>query len=91
MAKKFPIGVFGSNNAAVTFATTMSNVAVSLVRNRVPTNIRIIVQMTVIASLVIIVDQILKAYLYDISKQLSVFVGPIITIVAGFFFGLAGI
>jgi len=65
--------------AAVIFVTTMSNVAVSLVRNRVPTNIRIIVQMTIIASLVIVVDELLKAVAYDISKSLSVFVGLIIT------------
>ncbi|MEQ8689219.1 MAG: NADH:ubiquinone reductase (Na(+)-transporting) subunit D [Pseudomonadales bacterium] len=65
--------------AAVIFVTTMSNLAVSLVRNRVPTNIRIIVQMTIIASLVIIVDQVLQAVAYDISKSLSVFVGLIIT------------
>ncbi len=65
--------------AAVIFFTTMSNVAVSLVRNRVPTNIRIIVQMTIIASLVIVVDELLKAVAYDISKSLSVFVGLIIT------------
>ena len=65
--------------AAVIFVTTMSNIAVSLVRNRVPTNIRIIVQMTIIASLVIVVDQVLQAVAYDISKSLSVFVGLIIT------------
>jgi Na+-transporting NADH:ubiquinone oxidoreductase subunit D len=65
--------------AAVIFVTTMSNTAVSLVRNRVPTNIRIIVQMTIIASLVIVVDQVLQAVAYDISKRLSVFVGLIIT------------
>jgi len=65
--------------AAVTFVTAMSNVAVSLVRNRVPTSIRIIVQMTIIASLVIVVDQVLQAVAYDISKSLSVFVGLIIT------------
>lgn len=64
---------------AVIFVTTLSNVGVSLVRNRVPTNIRIIVQMTIIASLVIVVDQVLQAYAYDISKSLSVFVGLIIT------------
>jgi len=64
---------------AVIFVTTMSNLAVSLVRNRVPTNIRIIVQMTIIASLVILVDQVLKAFVYDVSKELSVFVGLIIT------------
>jgi len=65
--------------AAVIFVTTMSNVAVSLVRTRVPTSIRIIVQMTIIASLVIVVDQVLQAVAYDISKSLSVFVGLIIT------------
>ena len=65
--------------AAVLFVTTMSNVGVSLVRNRVPTSIRIIVQMTIIASLVIVVDQVLQAVAYDISKSLSVFVGLIIT------------
>jgi len=65
--------------AAVIFVTTLSNVAVSLVRNRLPTNIRIIVQMTIIASLVIVVDQVLQAVAYDISKSLSVFVGLIIT------------
>ncbi|MEM9620161.1 MAG: NADH:ubiquinone reductase (Na(+)-transporting) subunit D [Pseudomonadota bacterium] len=65
--------------AAVIFVCTMSNLAVSLVRHRVPTNIRIIVQMTIIASLVIVVDQTLQAVAYDISKSLSVFVGLIIT------------
>ena len=65
--------------AAVIFVCTMSNLAVSLIRNRIPTNIRIIVQMTIIASLVIVVDQVLKAVAYDISKSLSVFVGLIIT------------
>ena len=64
---------------AVIFVCTMSNLAVSLVRNRVPTNIRIIVQMTIISSLVIVVDQVLQAVAYDISKSLSVFVGLIIT------------
>jgi Na+-transporting NADH:ubiquinone oxidoreductase subunit D len=64
---------------AVTFVTTLSNVAISLVRNRIPTSIRIIVQMTIIASLVIVVDEVLKAVAYDISKSLSVFVGLIIT------------
>ena len=62
---------------AVIFVCTMSNLAVSLVRNRVPTNIRIIVQMTIISSLVIVVDQVLQAVAYDISKSLSVFVGLI--------------
>ena len=56
-----------------------SNVSVSAIRNHIPPSIRIIVQLTIIASLVIITDQILKAYLFDISKQLSVFVGLIIT------------
>lgn len=65
--------------AAVIFVTTMSNVAVSVVRNRLPSSIRIIVQMTIIASLVIMVDQFLRAFAYDISKSLSVFVGLIIT------------
>ncbi len=64
---------------AVTFVLGFSNMGVSLIRNHIPTNIRIIVQMTVIASLVIIVDQFLRAYAFDISKQLSVFVGLIIT------------
>ena len=64
---------------AVICVLTLSNVFVSLLRNSIPTNIRIIVQLTIIASLVIVTDQILKAYLWDISKQLSVFVGLIIT------------
>ncbi len=64
---------------AVIFVCSLSNATVSLIRNHIPTNIRIIVQMTIIASLVIVVDQILKAYAYDISKQLSIFVGLIIT------------
>ncbi|WP_304439028.1 Rnf-Nqr domain containing protein, partial [Alcanivorax sp. HI0007] len=56
-----------------------SNFFVSCIRNSIPSSIRIIVQMTIIASLVIVVDQFLKAYAYSISKQLSVFVGLIIT------------
>ncbi|NOX48916.1 MAG: NADH:ubiquinone reductase (Na(+)-transporting) subunit D [Gammaproteobacteria bacterium] len=64
---------------AVIFVTTASSLVISLVRNRLPTNIRIIVQMTIIASLVIVVDQVLQAVAYDISKSLSVFVGLIIT------------
>ena len=64
---------------AVIFVLVFSNAAVSLIRAHIPTNIRIIVQMTIIASLVIIVDQFLRAYAFDISKQLSVFVGLIIT------------
>lgn len=64
---------------AVVFVTSMSNLSVSIIRNYIPSSIRIIVQMTIIASLVIIVDQFLKAYAFAISKQLSVFVGLIIT------------
>ena len=64
---------------AVMGVTACSNFAVSLIRNQIPGSIRIICQMTVIASLVIVVDQLLQAYAYDISKQLSVFVGLIIT------------
>ena len=52
---------------------------ISLIRNQIPSSVRIIIQMTIIASLVIVVDQVLKAYSYEISKQLSVFVGLIIT------------
>tara|TARA_R110002096_G_scaffold427900_1_gene638950 strand:- start:1736 stop:2359 length:624 start_codon:yes stop_codon:yes gene_type:complete len=65
--------------AAVTAVLCVSNTVISLIRNFIPSSIRIIVQMTVIASLVIIVDMALKAYAYDISKQLSIFVGLIIT------------
>ncbi|MBD3224712.1 MAG: NADH:ubiquinone reductase (Na(+)-transporting) subunit D [Caldithrix sp.] len=64
---------------AVTFVMTMSNVTISVLRRHIPSKIRIITELAVIASLVIIVDEVLKAYLYDISKQLSVFVGLIIT------------
>lgn len=64
---------------AVLFVLLGSNIAVSLIRNHIPPSVRIIVQLTVIASLVIIADQFLKAFLYDTSKQLSVFVGLIIT------------
>jgi Na+-transporting NADH:ubiquinone oxidoreductase subunit D len=66
-------------SVAVLSVTAFSSAAVSAIRHFIPSSIRIIVQMTVIASLVIVVDQILKAYLFDISKQLSVFVGLIIT------------
>ena len=66
-------------SAAVVAVNALSNLSVSLLRNRIPTSIRIIVQLTIIASLVIVTDQILKAYVYEISKQLSVFVGLIIT------------
>lgn len=64
---------------AVTIVTATSNLLVSLIRSHIPGSIRIIVQMTIIASLVIIVDMILKAYAYGVSKQLSIFVGLIIT------------
>lgn len=64
---------------AVIFVLACSNAAVSLIRHHIPSSIRIIVQMTIIASLVIVVDQFLKAYAFEISKQLSVFVGLIIT------------
>jgi Na+-transporting NADH:ubiquinone oxidoreductase subunit D len=65
--------------AAVTVVLALSNASISLIRNFIPGSIRIIVQMTVIASLVIIVDLFLKAYAYDVGKQLSIFVGLIIT------------
>ena len=64
---------------AVLFVMIFSNFFVSVIRNAIPSSIRIIVQMTIIASLVILVDQILRAYAYDTSRQLSVFVGLIIT------------
>ncbi|TDG14007.1 NADH:ubiquinone reductase (Na(+)-transporting) subunit D [Seongchinamella unica] len=64
---------------ALTSVTAFSNLGVSLIRKHIPGSIRIIVQMIIIASLVIVVDQLLKAYAYGISKQLSVFVGLIIT------------
>jgi Na+-transporting NADH:ubiquinone oxidoreductase subunit D len=64
---------------ALTLVTAFSSAAISAIRNHIPSSIRIIVQMTIIASLVIVVDQILKAVAYDVSKQLSVFVGLIIT------------
>ncbi len=64
---------------AVIFVVGMSNLIVSLIRNYIPSSIRIIVQMTVIASLVIVVDQFLRAYFFEVSKTLSVFVGLIIT------------
>jgi Na+-transporting NADH:ubiquinone oxidoreductase subunit D len=64
---------------ALITVVTLSNGSVSMIRNHVPTSIRIIVQMTIIASLVIVVDQVLKAYAFETSKQLSVFVGLIIT------------
>ena len=64
---------------ALIAVTGMSNLLISLIRNIIPSNIRIIIQMTIISSLVIIADQLLKAYFYAISKELSVFVGLIIT------------
>jgi Na+-transporting NADH:ubiquinone oxidoreductase subunit D len=65
--------------AALTIVTAFSNLAISLIRDYIPPSIRIIVQLSVIASLVIVVDQFLQAYVFDISKSLSVFVGLIIT------------
>lgn len=66
-------------SAALILVTGFSNFFISLIRKFIPSNIRIIVQMTIIASLVIIVDQVLRAYAYDISRRLSVYVGLIIT------------
>lgn len=63
----------------LTFVTAMSNVVISCIRNYVPSKIRIIVQLAIVSTLVITIDQILRAYMYDVSKQLSVFVGLIIT------------
>lgn len=64
---------------SVIFVCSFSNLAVSLIRNYTPSSVRIVVEMTIIASLVIIADQFIKAFAYDISKQLSIFVGLIIT------------
>lgn len=64
---------------AVIFVLAFSNLAVSIIRNHIPSSIRIIVEMTIIASLVIIADQLIQAFFYDVSKQLSVYVGLIIT------------
>lgn len=64
---------------ALTLVTAFSNLFISMIRNHIPSSVRIIVQMTIIASLVIVVDQILKAYAYNVAKELSVFVGLIIT------------
>ena len=75
-AKLEPAIVMG---LSVTAVTAFSNVILSLMRNTSPTRIRIIVQLVVVAALVIIVDQLLKAFAYDVSKQLSVYVGLIIT------------
>jgi Na+-transporting NADH:ubiquinone oxidoreductase subunit D len=65
--------------AALTVVLTCSNVAISAIRSHVPQSIRLIIQITIIASLVIVVDEVLKAYAFEISKRLSVFVGLIIT------------
>lgn len=75
-AKLEPAIVMG---ISVTAVTAFSNVIISLIRNTIPNSIRIIVQLVVVATLVIIVDQFLKAYNYEVSKQLSVFIGLIIT------------
>ncbi len=75
-AKLEPAIVMGISVIAV---LALANVIISLIRNTIPTNIRIIVQLVVVAGLVVIVDQVLKAYAYDASKQLSVFIGLIIT------------
>lgn len=75
-AKLEPAIVMG---ISVTAVTAFSNVIISLIRNTIPNSIRIIVQLMVVAALVIIVDQFLKAYNYEVSKQLSVFIGLIIT------------
>lgn len=64
---------------AVTIITAFSNVIISLIRNTIPNRIRIIVQLVVVAALVTVVSQVLKAYIYDVSVQLSVYVGLIIT------------
>ncbi|MFT2089609.1 NADH:ubiquinone reductase (Na(+)-transporting) subunit D [Paraglaciecola sp. 2405UD69-4] len=64
---------------ALTTVTAFSSLFISMIRTQIPSSVRIIIQMTIIASLVIVVDQVLKAYSYEISKQLSVFVGLIIT------------
>ena len=66
-------------SAAVVFVLTMSNTILSLLRSFIPARVRIIVMLSVIASLVILTDQVLRAYMYDMSKQLTVFVGLIIT------------
>ena len=69
---------------AVVFVLCSSNVILSLIRNYIPTRVRIVIMLSVIASLVSVVDELLKAYLYDMSKQLSVFVGLIIGFPLGF-------
>ena len=93
--RKFLLGPLSANNPvivqilgicsaivmalSVMVVTAFSNLVMSLLRNGIPSRIRIIVQLVVIAALVILVDQVLKAYVYDVSKQLSVYVGLIIT------------
>ena len=64
---------------ALTVVVALSNLSISIIRNHIPSSIRIIVQLTIIASLVIVTDQVLKAFVYDVAMQLSVFVGLIIT------------
>ncbi|MDP6850888.1 MAG: NADH:ubiquinone reductase (Na(+)-transporting) subunit D [Planctomycetota bacterium] len=66
-------------SAALTFVLVGSNMAISAIRNKIPGSVRIIVQLAIIASLVIVADQVMRAFVYDISKQLSVYVGLIIT------------
>ena len=66
-------------SASLIFVLSLSNTLISLIRAHIPKSIRLIVQITIIASLVIVVDQVLQAYLFDISKRLSVFVGLIVT------------
>ena len=66
-------------SVAVIAVTGLSNMSVSIIRNYIPSSIRIIVQMTIIASLVILTDQVLKAFVYDIAKSMSVYIGLIIT------------
>ncbi|GAA5130332.1 NADH:ubiquinone reductase (Na(+)-transporting) subunit D [Thalassotalea piscium] len=66
-------------SVAVILVTAFSNLFISIIRNHIPSSVRIIVQMAIIASLVIVVDQVLKAFSYQLSKELSVFVGLIIT------------
>ena len=66
-------------SVSVLFVLILANVTISLIRNLIPNRIRIIVQLVVVAALVIVVDQVLKAYLFDVSKELSVFIGLIIT------------
>ena len=66
-------------SAALTFVLTSSNFIISLLRNKIPGSIRIITQLAIIASLVIVADQVMRAFLFDVSKQLAVYVGLIIT------------